>query len=254
MAWNSFLSYIITHCSPGLIIHIGLINHIFSSTDFMNKTTLLALSIFAFNACKNDPPPPAPPVIKPEAALVTPVPTEGATTFKITEGTVNWSGAHTLKKDGHQGTINVEGGEILVNQGQIISGKVTLDMNSIAVSDIKDPGERRDLESHLKDSDFFETNKFPKATFSFDEVLPSTMPNFNWVLSGKLTMKGKTNPVNIPVKVSIEGDVLRAESPAFPINRTLWGVNFQSGILGTVKDKMIDDNVPLMIKVVGKKG
>jgi len=221
---------------------------------FSKKTLLIAFSFFAFLSCKNDP--------KTEAAQVTPkvdtvrlnpVPTEGAVTFKITEGTVSWSGTQTIKKDGHHGTITVESGALLVNQGRVLSGKVILDMNSLSVTDIKDPGGRRDLESHLKDSDFFEVKKFPKAEFEFYEVLPSTMANFNWVLSGNLTMKGKTLLVNIPAKISIEGDVLRAESPAFPINRTQWGVNFHSGILGTARDKMIDDMVPLTLKIVAKK-
>jgi polyisoprenoid-binding protein YceI len=126
-------------------------------------------------------------------------------------------------------------------------------MNAITVTDIKDPGERRDLESHLKDSDFFEVNKYPKAEFVFEEVLPGKAENFNWVLNGHLTMKGKKVPLTIPVMIRMEGDVLQAESPAFPINRTLWGVNFQSGILGTARDKMIDDMVPLMLKVTAKK-
>ena len=213
--------------------------------------TLLCLAVWA---CKNDPKTEAAQVApKTETVTVTPASTEGAGTYAITEGVVTWAGTHTIGKDGHQGTIKVESGEILVNQGQILSGKVVLDMNSVSVTDIKDPGERRDLESHLKDSDFFEANKFPKAEFLFTEVLPSTMPNFNCVLSGDLTMKGKTAPVNIPLKVTFEGDMLRAESPNFPINRTTWGVNFQSGILGTAKDKMIDDTVPLSLKVVAKK-
>ncbi|MBC7777464.1 MAG: YceI family protein [Phycisphaerae bacterium] len=220
----------------------------------MKKTILLGFSLFAFLSCKNDPKTGAAQTVpQVETAQVVPVSTDGAATFIVKEGTVNWSGTHTIAKDGHQGTINVESGEMLVNQGQLLSGKVTLDMNSISVTDIKDPGERRDLESHLKDSDFFEVKKFPKAEFVFDEVLPSTMPNFNWVLSGNLTMKGKTLPVNIPVKVSMEGDVLRAESPAFPINRTQWGVTFNSGILGTARDKMIDDMVPLTLKIVARK-
>jgi len=221
---------------------------------FFKKTLLLSLSLFSLLCCKNDPKTEAAQAApKIDTILVNPVPTEGAATFKVTEGMVEWSGTKTMKKTGHQGTITIESGELMVNQGQLISGKVTLDMNSISVTDIKDPGERRDLESHLKDSDFFEVIKFPKAEFVFSEVLPSTMPNFNWVLSGNLTMKGKTAPVNIPVKVSIEGNVLRAESPAFPINRTQWGVNFRSGMLGTVKDKMIDDMVPLSLKIVAKK-
>ncbi|MFN0173261.1 MAG: YceI family protein [Saprospiraceae bacterium] len=223
-------------------------------TSFFKNTLLLAFALFSLLYCKNEP--------KTEAAQVAPqidtlrinpVPTEGAATFRVVEGIVEWSGTKTIKKTSHQGTITIESGELLVNKGQLLSGKVTLDMNSISVTDIKDPGERRDLESHLKDADFFEVNKFPKAEFVFTEVLPSTMPNFNWVLSGSLTMKGKTAPVNIPVKVSIEGDVLRAETPAFPINRTQWGLNFRSGVLGTVKDKMIDDMVPLSLKIVAKR-
>ncbi len=221
---------------------------------FFKKTLLFAFAFVAFFSCKNDPKIEAAQAApKLESALLEPVPTEGAVTFVVTEGIVNWSGTNTVGGSGHQGAIMVESGTLLVNQGQILSGKVTLDMNSISVADIKDPGERRDLESHLKDADFFEVNKFPKAEFEINEVLPSTMPNFNWVLSGTLKMRGKTAPVNIPVKFSIEGDILRAETPAFPINRTTWGVNFHSGILGTVKDKMIDDTVPISLKIVAKR-
>ena len=224
-------------------------------SDFFKKTLPLVFALFAFISCKNDPKIGAAQTAGStlDTVRVASIPSKGAATFVVTEGVVNWSGSHTVAKDGHQGTITVESGEFLVNQGQLMRGKVTLDMNSLSVSDIKDPGERRDLESHLKDSDFFEVNNFPKAEFSFEEVLPSTMPNFNWVLHGNLTMKGKTAPINIPVKISIEGDVLRAESPAFPINRTTWGVNFHSGILGTAKDKMIDDTVPLSLKLTAKK-
>lgn len=250
-----------------LIDHIVHIDHtVHTLTTLKSLTTFsvmpaifkislpITFTVFALFSCKNDPKIDAAQAApKQDTIRVAQVPREGGATFVVTEGTVNWSGTNTVSKSGHQGTINVEAGELMVNQGQLLFGTVTLDMNSISVTDIKDPGERRDLESHLKDSDFFETNKFPKAEFAFTEVLPSTMPNFNWVLSGNLTMKGKSVPVNIPVKVTIEGDMLRAESPTFPINRTQWGVNFQSGILGTARDKMIDDTVPLSLKILAKK-
>ena len=221
----------------------------------LTKTIGLLPLLAALHACQNTPQTvEAPPANVPDTIRMVSVSADSAVTYTITEGVVNWSGAHTLKKDGHQGTISVESGTLMVSQGQLMSGKVTLDMNSIAVTDIKDPGERRDLESHLKDSDFFETRKFPMAEFVFEEVLPGKAENFNWVLNGQLTMKGKTKPLTIPVKITIEGDNLQAESPAFPINRTDWGVNFRSGILGTTRDKMIDDMVPLTLKVTAKKG
>lgn len=225
-------------------------------TVHFKTIALFSFALLSVAACKQDekketpPPPPPAPV---QTVQLNQVPTEGADTYELKEGVVYWSGSNSLRKDGHEGTIAVKSAEFLVSQNQLIKGKATLDMLSIAVSDVKDPGERRDLESHLKDSDFFEATKYPEAQFEFDEVLPSTMPNFNWVLHGTLKMKGKTAPVNIPVKVSFEKDLLVAETPSFPINRTQWGVNFHSGILGTAKDKMIDDMVPLTIKLSAKK-
>lgn len=178
---------------------------------------------------------------------------ENARSFKVTEATVFWAGKKAIG-DFHTGSIQSSEGTLKVNEGTLLSGNIVLDMNSITVTDIKDPGEKRDLESHLKDSDFFEVGKFPKAEFNISEVLPSSNPAFNNVISGTLTMKGKTNPVNIPVNMKIEGNVLSAESATFTINRTQWGVNFRSGLLGTAKDKLIEDVVTLSLKLraVGK--
>lgn len=209
--------------------------------------------IFAFLSCKNDPKTEntaqAP---KLDTIQVKSVPKDGAVTYNITEGVVNWTGKKA-QGDSHTGTISVEKGELLINQGQIINGKITLDMNSIAVNDIKDAGERRDLESHLKDTDFFEAEKFPKAVFTINQVLPSNSPAYNWLIVGDLNMKGKSNPVNIPVTITMQGDKLVAVSPTFPINRTQWGVNFRSGLLGTVKDKLIEDVVLLTLSLQAKK-
>lgn len=210
-------------------------------------TFFLCLAILA---CKNEPKPdPAP--AAPKAAA--PVPKDGATAYSLTEGTVYWTSKYAIGTKGHVGTIRVASGEIWVNQGQVQFGNVTLDMNSIQVTDIKEPQKRNELETHLKDSDFFEANKFPNAEFLFTSVSPGTEPGFKEVLNGDLTMKGIAAPVSIPFKASIEGDMLRAESATFPINRTNWGVNFKSSILGTAKDQMIDDMVAIRLEVVAKK-
>ncbi len=212
------------------------------------------LAILVFFSCKTDPKvPPADNATKPDTIQEVAVSKDGAVIFRITQGTINWAGKKSMG-DGHNGTINVEQGELLVNQDRLINGKIIIDMHSIAVSDIKDAGERRDLESHLRDSDFFEAEKYPKAEFVIQQVLPSNNPAYNWLIVGDLTMKGKTKPVNIPANLSIEGDKLKAQTPTFPINRTEWGVNFKSGILGTSKDKLINDNVMLSLTLEAKKG
>lgn len=208
-----------------------------------------AITLFS---CKNDAPQ-AQTTAQPEVQRVDtvrgrPVSKDAARNFNITEGTVFWAGKKAIG-DFHTGSINVSEGILSVSEGTLLGGSVTLDMNSIAVTDIKDPGEKRDLESHLKDADFFEVRKFPKAEFRIEEVLPSNNPAFNAVINGALTMKGKTNPVNIPVQIRVEGNTLTAESATFIINRTQWGVNFRSGLLGTAKDKLIEDVVTLSLKL-----
>lgn len=218
--------------------------------------TPVFFSFITLYSCENDSKPAheteAMPVSKPDTIRLKPVSAEGASTFVITEGVVNWLGKRTLGNR-HTGTLKVAGGEFKVNEGRLLSGKVTLDMTSITVNNMKDPGAKADLESHLKDTDFFHVKEHPKGEFVFNEVLPSDTPDFNWVISGELTLKKTTNHVNIPVKMTITDDELTAESANFVINRTKWGINFQSGMLGTVKDKIIEDIVPLSLTVTARK-
>lgn len=215
---------------------------------------LLLANSLLFTACKSDAAsqgdaasPPKPIVIDDK-----PVSAEGAQPFEVVEGQVFWQ-AKKAMGGGHNGTLQVKTGELLVNEGRLLRGNVRVDMNTIAVSDIKDAGERADLESHLRDADFFNVAQFPEAVFEIDEVSPSALPDFNWVVSGKLTLHGKTNPINIPARIQAGADELRIESPAFIINRTQWGVNFRSGLLGTAKDKLIDDGLVLSVKATARR-
>ena len=221
---------------------------------FFRKPFFLAIGFcMLLFACQNDPK--VPETVQntdPDTIQYRAVSAEGADTFLIKEGSVHWFGKKSLG-DGHQGTIKVVGGMLLVNNGAIAHGTARIDMGSIAVEDIKDAGERNDLESHLKSEDFFGVQKFPEAVFTIGEVLPSNNAAFNWLVVGVLNMKGKSNPVNIPVKMEVNGDKLVANSPTFPINRTQWDVNFRSGILGTAKDKLIDDNILLSLELEARK-
>jgi len=178
--------------------------------------------------------------------------TNATGTYIVKSGIVYWMGRKATG-DSHNGSIQVLNGTLEVQGGKLVSGSIVLDMNSVAVADLKDPEEKRDLESHLKDSDFFETKKYPKAEFKFSEVYPSNNPDFNTVIAGSLTMKAKTKAVNIPVIIKLDEKELTAESATFPINRTDWGVNFRAGILGTAKDQLINDVVTLSLSLKAKK-
>ena len=213
----------------------------------------LLLVTAAFTSCKNEPKVVAEDKPKaPDTIRVDPLPSaEGATTYNITEGQVQWQGRKSVKGQ-HNGTFTVKGGAIIVKEGRILGGKVQIDMNSLAVVDLTDAGQKGQLEGHLKSEDFFGTQRFPFAEFDIEEVMPSNTPDFDHVVAGKLKMKDKSHPVNIPVKLKIEGNEISVQSATFIINRTKWGINFGSGIIGTVKDKMIDDNVSVALTLKAK--
>lgn len=220
----------------------------------LKQVSLVTLILFSLFSCQDEPKNTAetPPPPRPDTIRMKPAPADEGVVYNITEGVISWLGKRTIGNL-HTGTIKVQDGELTVSRGQLIGGVINIDMTSVSVNNLKDAGAKSDLESHLKDSDFFEVKKYPKGVFRIDEVLPSNLPEFNWVVSGELTLKGKTNRVNIPVKMTITDKELTAQSANFVINRTQWGINFQSGLLGTVKNKIIEDIVPLSLTVTAKR-
>ena len=89
--------------------------------------------------------------------------------------------------------------------------------------------EQRD--AHLRNSDFFEVEKYPELTFSSTKV--EKVDNDTFVLHGELTMKGVTKPVKLNVEFNgATKDPWGGQRAGFmirgKINRADWGVNFNS--------------------------
>ena len=99
------------------------------------------------------------------------------------------------------------------------------------------------LLGHLTNSDFFEVEKFPTASFS---VTGSTTDS----LSGNLTIKDITKSITVPYTMTTEGNNITA-SASFSIDRTLWGVKFNSGnFFENLGEYLIDDAVQFDINLV----
>jgi len=66
-------------------------------------------------------------------------------------------------------------------------------------------------------------------------------------MTGDLTIKDITRSITVPINISYAGDKILASTPAFTINRTEWNLNYRSGILGTAADKLIHDEISLVV-------
>jgi polyisoprenoid-binding protein YceI len=101
---------------------------------------------------------------------------------------------------------------------------LTAQMDSISTNN-----EQRD--AHLRNSDFFEVEKYPELKFKSTKV--EKVDSDTFILQGELTMKGVTKQVKLNVEFNgVVKDPWGNERAAFAvtgkINRTDWGVNFNS--------------------------
>lgn len=178
-------------------------------------------------------------------------PTATAKNYSISSGTINWTGAK-LAYD-HKGTLDVASGVFSAEGNKIKSGDFVIDMTSLTNTDITDAAKKGDLETHLKNADFFDVEKFPKATFSITSVADADTDEANCMITGNLTMKGVSKSVTFPALVVAKEDgSLTAVSDKFKINRTDWGIKYGSGLAGVVGDKIISDDFTLQISLEAK--
>lgn len=122
-------------------------------------------------------------------------------------------------------------------------------MNSLTVTDLQGESKGK-LEGHLKADDFFGAETYPTASFEIADIITvDTISGATHMLSGNLTIKDITKSVSFPTQVRVLEDAILATTLPFKINRTEWGVNYRSGLMGTIKDKIIEDEIGLTLKV-----
>lgn len=169
-----------------------------------------------------------------------------------TESTITWRG--TKPTGEHRGTIDIESGSFTATEEEIESGKVTIDMTSINVTDEGiEEKDKRNLENHLKgtvegkETDFFNVNEYPTARF---EITGVTEKEGKKYLQGNLTIKDETKNIEFPVNTSIDENELTLESETFVIDRTDWNVNYGSkSVFDNLGDNFISDDMELVINV-----
>ena len=163
------------------------------------------------------------------------------------ESSVNWVGKKPTGQ--HSGTIGFNAGNLFMNNGQLVGGKFSVDMNSLKVLDIEDPADNADLTNHLKDEDFFDSAKFPAATFAIFKVVPNEEAGSSHVY-GQVTIKGVTKPLEFDATTANNGNKVETRAKIV-LDRTQFGVTYKSKtIFSDLKEKFIHDEMELEIRIV----
>ena len=172
------------------------------------------------------------------AATIFAVSTSFATqVVDLEKSKVNWVGKKKLG-DQHAGTVKLKEAKIGKN-GK--SGEFVIDLSTINVGDLKGEWKQK-FEGHMKSDDFFNVSKYPTAKLVVESVTGNKA-------KGKLTIKGKTQPVSIAYKKKGKSFIGKVK-----IDRTKFGLIYGSKnfFKKLTADKIIQNIFEISFNVVTK--
>jgi rhodanese-related sulfurtransferase/polyisoprenoid-binding protein YceI len=144
---------------------------------------------------------------------------------------VTWTGRNLAGR--HTGNLAISQGELTIEQGQLVGGRIVIDVKSITNVDLQQADFRSLLISHLLSEDFFEVSRYPSAEAILKgwRAIPEATPGSpNYEIDADLTIKGITHPVRFAAVIAPQADCIRAQA-SLDIDRTAWNVTYGSGKL-----------------------
>ena len=163
---------------------------------------------------------------------------------------IRWKAYKTLKAEAlsHFGTVQLKSANLMFNEDELIGGHFVMDMKTMDAADMNgSPKQKKMLENHLRSDDFFDTNKFPTATFQIKTVKKINDTNYNYQITGILTIKGISNAISFPVKISQSNSVFTLTSAEFTFNRKHYGLKYN-----IFEDMLISNDVQMIVTIQAK--
>lgn len=155
--------------------------------------------------------------------------------------TIAWHGKKVT--GAHTGSIELQSGDLIINEGKLTGGSFIIDMTSLENKDITDPEFKGKLENHLKSDDFFAVEKYPTSKFEITEV--KDLGNNKIAIAGNLTLRDSTKNITYEADVIESSGAKFAAKADFNINRKDWGVAYEG-----MKDDLISDEINFKINLV----
>ena len=165
----------------------------------------------------------------------------------VKNSSIEWTGTKKIGTK-HNGTIKVLNGSI-VQKGDLFTGTVSIDMNSITDLDLKDKEDNTHLVEHLKSADFFNVEKFKTAQLDLISAKLGAQRN-EYLITANFTIVGKKQKIEFPAKIIFAKDSFSVEG-TLEIDRTKFGLKYGSGNIfkELVADKIISDMFTLKFKI-----
>jgi len=212
---------------------------------FHSRLIYVSLALALLSGCED----PAKDVAKAEVEA----PTEGsAPTPSIANGEKLTLSSDTSKLDwvgskvtcSHEGSFKKFSGSVVLAEGKAEGGaiEVTIDTTSVDSDAAK-------LTKHLKNPDFFDVEKHPKATFVSTKIVSGGAEGATHTITGNLELNGVKKSISFPSTITITEASVTSTSE-FSINRKDFGIVYKGKPDDLIREDVV---IKLDIKAPRKK-
>lgn len=200
---------------------------------------LAALSIAAVAACKD---PNANTARATTSAPVTAAPTAPSPsaserlTINAATSTVGFTGAKVTMT--HNGSFPTFTGTVDLDPARVENSRITVDVDTTSVTT-----DTERLTTHLKSADFFDVERFPRASFTSTSITAGGANGATHTVTGNLALHGVTRAISFPATVTVTPDGFAATAE-FVINRREFGI-----VYAGMPDNLIRDDVAMHLSL-----
>jgi len=145
----------------------------------------------------------------------------------------------------HDGGFKEFSGNIDLVNNKPEESQVTVDIDMKSVFSDADG-----LTKHLQTGDFFEVEKYPKASFVSTKIAADTAKGAdNYTVTGDLELRGQKKAITFPAKITVNPSEVAVEAE-FSINRKDFGIAYAGKADDLIRDEVV---IKLNLKSPRKK-
>ncbi len=166
------------------------------------------------------------------------VPTGASETLALdaAASTVGFLGSKVTGK--HEGKFEKVTGSVTLAGGKVEGGKIAVEVETASVK-----SDSEMLDKHLRAADFFDVEKFPKASFTSSEIKAGGSNGATHTVTGELDLHGVKKTISFPATITVGADAVTGTAE-FVINRKDFGI-----MTAGKPDDLIRDDVALRLSL-----
>jgi polyisoprenoid-binding protein YceI len=148
----------------------------------------------------------------------------------------SWTGYASVGNYAPSGTIQLSAGSLNFDGSNISKAFFEFDMKTIT-------HDNKDLQNHLRNEDFFDVEKYPKAIFILEKVVSNQA-------TGSLKIKDIQRKISFPIMIKKSEKEIQIQA-VITVNRTDFGIKYNStSFFSNLGDYAIKDNFEFRLNLL----